>query len=142
MHVSNKKYPMVSVITVSFNSVDFIGQTIQSVVGQTYPHIEYIIIDGSSKDGTVDIIRQYASRLAYWHSEPDKGIANAFNLGLKKSHGDWILFLNADDFFDNNEVVAKMIPYLIKYEDADVVFGQSLVVSRVRFPNQSPYRKC
>ena len=88
---------LISIITVCLNAMEYIEQTITSVMAQTYPNLEYIIIDGGSLDGTVDIIRKYESRLAYWHSQPDRGIAHAFNLGLAQAHGDWILYLNADD---------------------------------------------
>ena len=85
--------PLVSVITVCLNAATFIEQTIQSVIVQTYPGFEYIIIDGGSTDGTVDIIRKYESRLAYWHSKPDRGLGHAFNLGLVQAKGSWLLFL-------------------------------------------------
>ena len=107
--------PLISIITVSHNAADFIEQTIASVLSQTYPFIEYIVIDGASSDGTVDIIRRYESRLAYWHSKPDRGIAQAFNLGLEQAGGDWIVYLNADDFFVDTSVVSRMVPYLLQH---------------------------
>jgi glycosyltransferase involved in cell wall biosynthesis len=121
--------PLVSVITVCLNAGTFIEQAIQSVLAQTYPKIEYIIIDGGSTDGTVDIIRKYESRLAYWHSRPDRGLAQAFNLGLAQAQGDWLVYLNADDFFLNSEVVGDMAPYLRRYRDAEVVYGDVLVMA-------------
>lgn len=78
-----KQYPLISVITVSYNAVSTIEDTILSVINQTYPNIEYIIIDGGSADGTVDIIEKYVDRISYWVSEPDKGIYDAMNKGLK-----------------------------------------------------------
>ena len=97
MKYENSADMLISVITVCFNAAEYIEQTITSVMAQTYPHLEYIIIDGGSRDGTVEIIRKYESRLAYWHSQPDRGIAHAFNLGLAQARGEWIVCLNADD---------------------------------------------
>lgn len=88
---------LISVVTVSYNAVSSIEQTILSVINQTYPHIEYIIIDGGSTDGTVDIIKKYENKIAYWVSEPDKGIYDAMNKGVAVSKGDYIYFLGADD---------------------------------------------
>jgi glycosyltransferase involved in cell wall biosynthesis len=133
--------PLISVITISFNSAGFIEPTIQSVLSQTYPYIEYIIIDGGSTDGTVDIIRNYASRLAYWHSKPDCGISHAFNLGWAQSHGQWLLFLNADDFFLEKSVVQKMVPHLIQWNDADVVIGRTIKMTCHRDSRPAPLRR-
>ena len=91
------KPPHISVITVCLNGAEFIEQAIQSVLSQSYPLMEYIIIDGGSTDGTREIVHSYESRLDYWHSRPDRGVAHAFNCGLTQAQGDWILFLNADD---------------------------------------------
>jgi glycosyltransferase involved in cell wall biosynthesis len=125
---SQTNLPLISIITVCFNAADFLEQTIDSVLSQTYPHIEYIIIDGGSTDGTVDIIRNHESRLAYWSSKPDRGISHAFNLGLEQAHGDWIVYLNADDFFIDSSVVSQMVPYLRQNMDADVVYGQAEII--------------
>jgi glycosyltransferase involved in cell wall biosynthesis len=134
------KPPHISVITACFNAADFIEQTIQSVLSQTYPLVEYIIIDGGSTDGTVEVIKKYASRLAYWHSRPDRGLAHAFNLGLTQAHGDWVLYLNADDFLLESTVIEQMIPYLSQYNDADVVFGN--MVSLTREQDTKPVLLC
>lgn len=103
-----KSSPIISVVTVCYNAVTEIERTIQSVIGQSYPNIEYIIIDGGSKDGTVDLIRKYADKLAYWISEPDKGIYDAMNKGIAVSTGDWICFLNAGDWFAGTRVLAEV----------------------------------
>lgn len=92
----------ISVVTVCYNAADTIERTILSVLNQTYHDIEYIIIDGGSTDGTVEIIRKYADRIAYWVSEPDKGIYDAMNKGIKVSKGEYIYFLGADDILCEN----------------------------------------
>ena len=133
--------PLISIITVCRNTVGFIEQTIVSVLSQNYPHIEYIIIDGASTDGTVDIIHNYQSRLAYWHSKPDRGISHAFNLGLEQAHGDWIVFLNADDFFIDATIVAQIVPFLKQHSNADVVYGQAEIISSGREVQPFPFSR-
>ncbi len=90
--------PTIAVITVCYNAEKYIEQTIQSVLAQSYPEIEYIIIDGGSTDGTLDIIRKYDEKITKWTSEPDRGIADAMNKGLALASGELILFLHADDY--------------------------------------------
>jgi glycosyltransferase involved in cell wall biosynthesis len=101
--------PLISIITVVYNGVSTLEQTIFSVINQTYKNIEYIIIDGGSTDGTIDIIKKYEKHLAYWVSEPDNGIADAFNKGIKKAAGDLIGLINSDDylFLDALSIVSK-----------------------------------
>ncbi len=98
----------ISVVTVCYNAADTIERTMLSVLGQTYPDIEYIIIDGGSTDGTVGLIQKYADRIAYWVSEPDKGIYDAMNKGIKVATGEWINFMNAGDWFYNDEVIQRV----------------------------------
>src|SRR6266852_7649400 len=97
--------PRVSVVTATLGSRAYLEDTIQSVLAQSHPNLEYIIVDGGSKDGTVDLIRSYESRLTDWVSEPDRGIADAFNKGLARSTGDYVLFLNSDDRFATSDAV-------------------------------------
>jgi len=92
--------PLVSIVTVVFNGEKYLEQTIQSVINQTYDAVEYIIIDGGSTDGTLDIIKKYDSWIDYWVSEPDSGISDAFNKGIVTSSGDLIGMINADDWYD------------------------------------------
>jgi glycosyltransferase involved in cell wall biosynthesis len=96
--------PLVSIITASYNSVNTIEQTIKSVISQSYSNIEYIIIDGGSTDGTLDIINKYNSNIKFWVSEKDKGIYDAWNKGLKIAKGDWISFLGSDDLYIHNGI--------------------------------------
>jgi len=99
---------LVTVITVVYNDVSHIEQTMLSVLNQSYPYIEYIIIDGGSTDGTVDVIKKYADRLAYWVSEPDEGIYDAMNKGLEHATGDWVNFMNSGDAFASIDTIARV----------------------------------
>lgn len=101
-------HPLISVVTVVYNAVAAIENTMQSVLEQTYNNVEYIVIDGGSTDGTVEVIKKYSSRLAYWVSEPDKGIYDAMNKGIRKAHGEWINFMNAGDSFYAPDVLSKV----------------------------------
>ena len=98
----------ISVITVAYNSSATIRDTIESVLAQNYPDFEYILVDGQSTDNTLDIIRSYAHANIRWISEPDKGIYDAMNKGLKMATGDIIGILNSDDFYSDSEVLAKI----------------------------------
>lgn len=89
--------PLITVVTVVYNGAAFLEETIQSVINQTYPNVEYIVIDGGSTDGTLDIIRKYEQAIDYWVSEKDAGIYDAMNKGVSLANGGWIYFLGADD---------------------------------------------
>lgn len=104
--LSNK--PKLSIITVSFNCVNEIEETILSVINQDYPNLEYIIIDGGSTDGTVDVIKKYESRLTYWKSEPDKGLYDAMNKGIMKATGEWVTMRNCGDLFAERDSLLKL----------------------------------
>lgn len=112
----------VSVITVCYNAVQGIENTILSVISQTYPDIEYIVIDGGSVDGTLDVIKKYQDKISYMVSEPDKGIYDAMNKGLKAVTGEWINFLNAGDVYYNNQSIENVFSSEISNE-VDVVYG-------------------
>lgn len=92
-------WPKISIITPSFNQGPFLEETIRSVFQQNYPNLEYLIIDGGSRDDSVEIIKKHASRLAYWVSEPDRGQAHAINKGLQRATGDMVAYLNSDDLY-------------------------------------------
>ena len=106
-----------SIITVSLNNKDTIEQTIRSVLSQTYNNVEYIVIDGGSTDGTVDIIKKYEDKISYWVSESDKGIYDAMNKGIRKATGDIVGILNADDFYVDENVLEKVVKCFEKEKD-------------------------
>lgn len=124
----NGDNPLISVVTVAYNAVATIEKTIVSVINQTYPNIEYIIIDGGSTDGTVDVIKKYADRLAYWVSEPDKGIYDAMNKGAKIATGKWINFMNCGDSFYSKVVLMNIFGGGKVKDCVDVIYGDTCVV--------------
>ncbi|MGC9151775.1 MAG: glycosyltransferase family 2 protein [Microbacter sp.] len=104
--------PKLSLITINLNNREGLERTIQSVISQTFTNFEYIIIDGGSTDGSVEIIKQFADHITYWISEPDTGIYNAMNKGIKLAKGEYLLFLNSGDFLASNNVLKIVIPLL------------------------------
>jgi glycosyltransferase involved in cell wall biosynthesis len=119
---SNKKNPLITIITVVLNNDKFIEECILSVLNQKYSNIEYIIIDGESKDNTIQIIKKYEKYLDYWVSAKDKGIYDAFNKGLELATGNIIGFVNSDDVLTPNGL-SLIISYFKKYKKADFIFG-------------------
>lgn len=102
----------ISVVTVCYNAVDLIEATIESVAAQTYRDVEYIVIDGASKDGTKEVIERHSDKITHWVSEPDKGIYDAMNKGIEAATGDYIIFMNAGDRFAESNVIEKVVPSL------------------------------
>lgn len=117
-------FDKITVITVSYNAENLIEKTILSVINQSYPHVEYIIIDGGSSDRTVDIIKKYADKISYWISEPDKGIYDAMNKGILKASGKWINFMNCGDYFYNNDVLTNIFNH--DHNNIDIIYGDSI----------------
>ena len=135
----------VSVITVCFNAALTIRDTIESVLSQNYPYIEYIVVDGKSTDGTVDIIKSYGERISKFISEPDRGIYDAMNKGINLAEGDIVAILNADDFYVSSDVISKVVEEF-KRNQADVVYGDIVIVDSedtdkiVRYWKSGKYR--
>jgi glycosyltransferase involved in cell wall biosynthesis len=121
--------PLITIITVVYNGQSFLPITINSVTSQTYKNIEYVIIDGGSKDKTLDIIQQNENKIDYWLSEPDKGIYDAMNKGINLSTGQWLLFLNAGDTFASDQVLTKVSEF-ISMNKANMVFGDVNIVTK------------
>ncbi len=120
----------ISVITVCRNAEATIEQTIQGVISQTYPHIEYIVIDGASSDRTLDIVKRYSDHIATIISEPDNGIYQAMNKGIRLATGDWVYFANADDYLFGNGAIADVAAFIAEHPDCEFVYGDH----ETRFP--------
>jgi glycosyltransferase involved in cell wall biosynthesis len=123
------KSPRISIITPSFNQAAFIEQTISSVLDQRYPNLEYIIIDGGSTDGSLEIIRKYEDRIAFWVSEKDRGQAHAINKGLARATGDIIGYLNSDDFYLDG-ALRQVADLFNRRPDLDLFHGRCRVVDQ------------
>jgi glycosyltransferase involved in cell wall biosynthesis len=118
------KQPLVSIITPSYNQARFLQDTIRSVLAQDYPNFEYLICDGGSTDGSVEIIREYAPHLAWWVSEPDQGQTDAINKGFAHARGDILAWLNSDDTY-NPGAVSEAVQYLQAHPKAGMVYGDA-----------------
>lgn len=119
--------PKISIITVSLNSADTIRDTIQSIITQDYDNIEYIVIDGGSVDGTIDITNKYSKHIAYFSSEKDNGIYDGMNKGIQAATGDIIGILNSDDFYPNSFVVSNVAKSFERY-GCDAIYGDLVYV--------------
>ena len=119
--------PTVSIITACYNSANTLQKTIQSVLNQKFKDFEYIIIDGGSTDGTVEVIKRYKEHLAYWVSEPDDGIYAAWNKALTHASGKWIVFLGSDDCFVDNHVLSDLMG--LADTNIDFVFGKHALIA-------------
>jgi len=119
--------PLFSIITVVLNGEKYLEQTIKSVVGQNFSNFEYLIIDGGSTDGTLDIIKKYESQIDHWISEPDNGIYDAMNKGLRLAKGEVVNFLNCGDFYLNNKVL-ELIAHKFQNSRVDFVTTRAVMV--------------
>jgi glycosyltransferase involved in cell wall biosynthesis len=125
--------PLITVITIVFNGEKFLEDTILSVINQTYPNVEFILIDGGSSDKTLEIIKKYGDDIDYWVSEKDSGIYDAMNKGVNLAKGDWINFMNSGDCFSDNKILSE-----INFQDfsIDMIYGDY----SIRKNNQKVYK--
>lgn len=117
--------PKLSIITVTYNAERFLEPTIQSIAAQTYPNIEYVIVDGGSKDGTVDIIKKYPNVVTHWVSERDNGLYDAMNKGLQMATGDYVMVLNAGDLLDAPDTLETTFS---DCAGEDVLYGDTKII--------------
>ena len=134
-------YPRISIVTPSYNQADFLENTIVSILEQGYPDLEYIVMDGGSTDGSVEIIRKYARYLAYWQSQPDAGQVDAINSGFRKASGEIFAFLNSDDFLLPGAIQAMVelynqFPQAAGWEGSAHAIAQDGFILHTRFPQR------
>lgn len=122
--------PLISIVTVTYNAVDCIEPTIVSIVNQTYNDVEYIIVDGGSTDGTLDIVEKYRNRISKVISESDSGIYDAMNKGLAMASGEWICFINAGDLLYDEHVLANVFSGREYKEEVALICGSRVSYSR------------
>jgi len=140
------KIPLVSIVTPSYNQAHFLETTIRSVLDQDYPNIEYIIIDGSSTDGSREIIERYSSRLAWWVSERDEGQTDAINKGFASARGEILAWLNSDDTYQPH-AIAEAVAFLQTHPELGMVYGDANLIDEAgqvigKFPaRQTDYRR-
>jgi glycosyltransferase involved in cell wall biosynthesis len=117
--------PRISIVTVTFNAGAVVEKTIRSVATQTYDNLEYLIIDGASKDNTLEVVGRWRDHIDQLVSEPDGGLFDAMNKGARLAKGAWILFMNADDVFVDTDVVKDVADFIGRHPEAEVVYGDS-----------------
>ena len=138
--------PLVSIVTPSFNQAQFLEQTILSVLEQDYPHIEYLIVDGGSTDGSRELIQRYAPHLTWWVSEPDQGQTDAINKGFSHARGEILAWLNSDDTYQPG-AISQAVEYLQSHPEVGMVYGDANLIDASgniigKFPaRQTDYRR-
>lgn len=134
--------PKISVVTPSYNQARFIEETLQSVLNQGYPNLEYIVMDGGSTDGSVEIIKRYADRLTYWVSEPDKGQTDALIKGFNRATGDILCWLNSDDLFEPT-TLKEVAQFFLENPETPIVYGNATWIDaegkKLRVKKEHPF---
>jgi glycosyltransferase involved in cell wall biosynthesis len=120
----SEQLPLVSIVTPTLNQAGYLEAAIQSVLNQDYPRVEYLVIDGGSTDGSMEIIRRYSGRLAYWSSAPDSGQTEAINTGLGRARGEILAWLNSDDVYYPG-AVAEAVAFLQAHPELGMVYGDA-----------------
>jgi glycosyltransferase involved in cell wall biosynthesis len=115
--------PLITIITPVYNSIGCLERTLQSVINQTYKNIEFIVVDGASNDGSIEVINNYKDKITIFLSEPDKGAYDAINKGFKLAKGEWVNVMNAGDYFINEKIIENMIQFLSS--DVDLIYGDT-----------------
>ena len=128
---TSETHPRVSIITVTYNAESLLERTLQSVLSQRYADKEIVVVDGQSSDGTVAVIKRHAAAIQSWVSEPDKGIYDAMNKGVRMATGDWILFMNAGDTFASDDVLQRLFD-AVDPAQADVIYGDVVKGGQVK----------
>jgi glycosyltransferase involved in cell wall biosynthesis len=129
----NDNLPLVSIITPSYNQASYLEDTIRSVLAQDYPHLEYLLVDGGSTDGSLEIIQRYAADFAWWVTEPDHGQAEAINKGLQRAKGKIVAWINSDDLYLPG-AVSQAVEVLNSRPDLGMVFGDALTIDAEGHP--------
>ena len=126
---SSAAFMKVSIITITYNSAATVEDTIRSVLSQDYPFVEYIIVDGASRDATLDIVHRYSDKIARIISEPDKGIYDAMNKGVLAATGDVVGILNSDDFYADSSVISDIVKTM-NQEHSDACYADLVYVDK------------
>ena len=129
---------LISVITINYNNLEGLKKTVESVFEQTFKNVEYIVVDGGSTDGSKAYIESKADSIAHWVSEPDTGVYNAMNKGVKKATGDYLLFLNSGDHFYNSQALAEFLPYTTSHPDKAILYGNIQVIGETEWIKTYP----